>query len=54
MFNANVENNLYCYGLSLLFKANYNNKILGKYLYLNFKANFHGYSSIYWFKINLT
>jgi len=33
--------------------ANYKRKILGSFIY-NFKANFHGYSSIYWFKFNLT
>jgi hypothetical protein len=34
--------------------ANYNRKILGKFSYIIFKDNFHGYSSIYWFKYNLT
>jgi hypothetical protein len=36
----------YSYGLKIT--------IIGKVSYLFFKADFHGYSSIYWFKVNVT
>jgi hypothetical protein len=37
-----------------MLKANCNRNILGKVSYLIFKANFHGFSSIYSFKVNVT
>jgi hypothetical protein len=50
MLKISCNFTLQFYGLSLKIIG----RILGKVSYILFKCNYHGYNSIYWFKVNLT